>query len=343
MPAEWEKHEATWMSWPSREGISFPGSYDLVPPVLARMVEALAESEVVRINVRDAAQEKEVRRILRRVPQDRVEYVHIPTNEPWCRDHGPIFLTGPGPGGQERLAVLDWEYNAWGFKYPPFDQDNAVPVRVAATLGLPVYSTGVVLEGGAIDVNGEGLLLTTEACLLNPNRNPDLGREEIETVLRDYLKVRRIFWLGAGIEGDDTDGHIDELSRFISPTTVVTAMEDDPSDPNYEPLLENCRRLQELTADDGSPLTVMQLPMPSKLIREGIRLPASYANFYIANTVILLPTFADPNDAWAASILQNAFPDRKVVGIDSRDLVWGLGGFHCLTQQQPQVAGAGVG
>lgn len=334
MPAEWEPHEATWISWPRREGISFPDSYDRVIPTFVRMVEALAESETVRINVSSAEQEKEIRALLKGAPPERVEYYPIPTNEPWCRDHGPIFVKREK---DPKLAVVNFHYNAWGWKYPPFDNDDAVPTRVAKKFGLPIFSCDMVLEGGAIDVNGEGVLLTTENCLLNPNRNPDLTREQIETNLRNYLGVKQIVWLGEGIEGDDTDGHVDVITRFVSPKVVVTALEEDESDPNYEPLQLNLERLQQVTLPGGEPLEIHTLPMPGRIMREGMRLPAGYANFYIANTVVLLPVYKDKNDAWAEAVLREVFPARKIVPIDCRELIWGLGAFHCLTQQQPAV------
>ena len=232
--------------------------------------------------------------------------------------------------------MADFDYNAWGWKYPPFDLDDNVPVRVAEALGgLPVYHPGIVLEGGSIDVNGSGSLLTTESCLLNPNRNPTLKKSQIEKVLKDYLGVSNLLWLGDGIEGDDTDGHVDDLTRFVNRDTVVTVIEEDEHDVNHEPLHANLQRLRAMTTEDGSPLHVLTLPMPSKIVREGQRLPASYANFYIGNTVVLMPAFGDPHDAWAASALRQAFPDRQIVSIDCRELIWGLGAFHCLTQQQP--------
>jgi agmatine deiminase len=333
MPAEWEPHTATWLSWPRREGISFPDSFDRVLPALRAMVEALIESEQVCINVCNGAHEAEAREVLRGLPMERISFHSIPTNEPWCRDHGPIFLTR---NLDPRLAIVDWDYNAWGNKYPPFDLDEVVPTRLAQILDVPVFYPRMILEGGAIDVNGAGALLTTESCLLNPNRNPNLRREEIEQRLRDFLGVREILWLGAGIAGDDTDGHIDDLARFVSEGTVVTAVEDDPHDENYAPLQENLARLREMKIG-GRAIDIVTLPMPKKIVREGLRLPASYANFYTANTCVLLPTFADSADDVALSILRDCFPNRRIIGIDCRELIWGLGTFHCLTQQQPKV------
>ena len=336
MPAEWEPHAATWLSWPRRDGISFPDSYDKVTPALAKMVEALVSSEPVNINVCDAGHEADVRRQLTkfRAPLERVTFHHIPTNEPWCRDHGPIFLTRTD---DPKIAVVDWDYNAWGWKYPPFEDDDVVPSRIGEKLGLHVFHPGMVLEGGSIDVNGTGSLLTTKACLLNPNRNPDMTQCEIEKRLKEYLGVSNILWLGDGIEGDDTDGHVDDLTRFVGRSMIVTVMEDDENDANYEPLKLNFEMLKCMDSEDGKPLEIHRLPMPGKIVREGRRLPASYANFYIANKVVLLPVFADPNDKWAVSVIEAAFPTRKIVPIDCRELIWGLGAFHCLTQQQPEV------
>lgn len=336
MPAEWEPHEATWISWPQPDCNSFPGSYDRVIPTFVKMAEALAESEIVRINVSGAEQEKTVRKLLRSCPPERVEYFHIPTDEPWCRDHGPIFVKRDK---SPQLAVLNFGFNAWGYKLSPFDEDNAVPPAVAKALGMPVFNfEHFILEGGSIDTNGQGTLLTTESCLLNPNRNPSLDRTAIEKKLRDKLGVKKILWLGDGIEGDDTDGHVDDITRFIGPSTVITAVEEDEHDPNFEPLQRNLDRLHTMRLADGEPLHVLTLPMPTRIMREGQRLPASYANFYIANSVVLLPVFNEHNDSWAVSALHEAFPDRRIVPIDCRELIWGLGAFHCLTQQQPQTS-----
>ena len=333
MPAEWEQHGATWLSWPRREGISFPDSFDRVMPALRAMIEALIESEQVCINVCNGAHEAEARGVLHGLLMERISFYRVPTNEPWSRDHGPIFLTR---NTEPRLAVLDWDYNAWGNKYPPFDLDEVVPTRLAQILDVPVFYPRMILEGGAIDVNGAGALLTTESCLLNPNRNPNLRREEIEQRLRDFLGVREILWLGDGIAGDDTDGHVDDLARFVSERTVVAVVEHDPHDENYKPLQENLARLCEMKIGGGK-INIVTLPMPKKIMREGLRLPASYANFYIANSCVLVPTFADPADDVALSVLRECFPSRRVIGIDCRELIWGLGTFHCLTQQQPAV------
>jgi agmatine deiminase len=335
MPAEWEPHRGTWLSWPHKEA-SWPGKFAPVPGIFAAMVRALADREEVHINVGGPAMEASVRSLLADAGADtgNVFFHHNPTNDAWCRDHGPIFLQRSRDGRREQ-AVVDWGYNAWGGKYPPYDLDDVVPTRIAGELGLPVFLPGIIMEGGSIDVNGRGTLLTTESCLLNPNRNPALGRSEIERYLRDYLGVVKILWLGDGIAGDDTDGHVDDLSRFVDERTVVTVVEDDASDENYEPLQENLERLRGMTDQDGQPLRVITLPMPSPLEHDGQRLPASYANFYLANGLVLLPTYDPPRDEQAAATLERLFPDRDVLGIDCTDLVWGLGAFHCVTQQWP--------
>jgi agmatine deiminase len=335
MPAEWEPHAGTWLSFPRPEGISFPGLYERVPALWLRMIEELSAGEDVHVNVLDAADESRVAALLAGssvVDRARVHLHRIPTDEPWCRDHGPIFVTRPG-----EVAIVDWDYNAWGGKYPPFDRDDAVPRAVASLLGVCLFHPGIVMEGGALDVNGRGTLLTTESCLLNRNRNPSLDRAALERHLGDFLGVRHVIWLGDGIAGDDTDGHVDDITRFVAPDTIVTVVEEDPADENHRPLAENRERLRAARDQDGRPFTIVELPMPRPVVREGQRLPASYANFYVGNAVVLVPTFADPNDARALAVLARCFRTRRVVGIDSRDLVWGLGAFHCATQQQPTV------
>jgi agmatine deiminase len=337
MPAEWEPHEATWLSWPHKEA-SWPGAFEPVPAVFVEIVKHLTPSELVRINVADEDFAARVRNLLKQggVNLDRVRFHLNPTNDAWCRDHGPIYVVRDVNGERER-AINDWGYNAWGNKYPPYDLDDVVPTRIAAEMGETLFQPGIVMEGGSLDVNGRGTLLTTEACLLNPNRNPQLNRRQIEQYLTDYLGVTNILWLGDGIAGDDTDGHVDDLTRFVSPDTVVTVIEDDPADENYEPLKENYERLLRMTDQDGRPFRVIKLPMPRAAYLDGQRLPMSYANFYIANEAVLVPTYRDPNDAAACEVLQGCFPDRRVVGIDCTHLIWGLGSIHCVTQQQPAV------
>jgi len=336
MPAEWEPHAATWLTWPRSEGISFPGKYDTVPPVYAAFIKELVEVEDVNINVWHGDMEAWVRGLLKQhgTPLERVHFHHFPAYEPWCRDHGPIFVVRE-QGGRHERAIVDWGYNAWGNKYPPCDLDDALPQHVAKLRELPLFSPGIVMEGGSLDVNGQGTLLTTESCLLNPNRNPDLSKAQIEQYLKDYLGVTHILWLGDGIVGDDTDGHVDDLTRFVDPQTVVTVVEKDPADENFKPLQENLERLKTMKDQDGGPLRVVELPMPRRLEYEGQRLPASYANFYIANGKVIVPTYRDPNDRKAVEILQGVFPDRRVIGLDSLELIWGLGSFHCISQQEP--------
>lgn len=339
MPAEFALHRATWLSWPHRES-SWPGKFGPVPGVFVEMIRHLVPHEEVHLNVLGPDMEADVRRLLSTadVPATRVFFHHNPTNDAWCRDHGPCFVQRTVAGRREE-AIIDWGYNAWGGKYPPFDADDVIPSRIGAEFGIPVFHPGIIMEGGSIDVNGAGTLLTTEACLLHPNRNPGLSKEQIEQYLMDYLGVRKILWLGDGIEGDDTDGHVDDLTRFVDPTTVVTVVEPDPQDPNFEPLKDNMARLRTMSDQDGRPLRVVALPMPRPLHQDGQRLPASYANFYIANEVVLLPAYDPATDGLAQRTLQGLFPTRRVILIDSIDLVWGLGSFHCVSQQWPALAG----
>jgi agmatine deiminase len=327
MPAEWEPHEATWIAWPHNRD-DWPGRFAPIPWVYAEIVRKLARVERVRILIQDSSAEETARRILRKAGAnlDAVEFFHAPTDRSWTRDYCPLFVKN----GAGKVALTNWRFNAWA-KYDDWKRDAAIPAKLAAALKLPSWEPGLVLEGGSIDVNGRGLLLTTEECLLSPvqARNPQLSRRQVETALRRYLGAQRVIWLLNGIAGDDTHGHIDDLARFVSPDTVVIASEADPTDPNYEPLRENLRILR------GQPLRVVKLPMPAPLIFNGRRLPASYANFYIANGLVLVPTFNDPNDRIALNTLARLFPDREVTGIHAVELVWGLGTLHCLTQQQP--------
>ena len=327
LPAEWEPHAATWLSWPRPTGASFPGRYAAVLPTFGQLVRAIAPHERVNICCRSAAAEASARQTIGRTRNVRLH--RIPSYEPWCRDHGPIFVKRG-----KQLAVLDWIFNAWGGKYRLFDDDDAVPQRVAEFLQLPLVQPGLVLEGGSIDVNGHGLLLTTEACLLNKNRNPHRSRKQIERALKDYLGVHTVLWLGAGIVGDDTDGHVDDLTRFVSPNTVVTIVESDPADVNYAALQDNLHRLRKMKPIQR----IIELPMPGVVEYKGRRLPASYANFYIGNRFVVLPTYRNPaTDRRAQAVLQRLFPTRRVIPIDSTNLVWGRGSFHCLTQQQPMI------
>jgi agmatine deiminase len=337
MPPEWAPHRATWLSWPHKEA-SWPDNFEPVPAIFAELVAHLAPREEVHINVAGPDIETGVRSLLqaRNIPPGQVFFHHNPTNDAWCRDHGPIFVQRES-GGQREELILDWGYNAWGNKYPPYDLDDVIPSRVGAEFNIPVVHPGIVMEGGSLDINGAGSLITTEACLLHPNRNPELSRAQIEQYLKDYLGVRHILWLGDGIAGDDTDGHVDDLTRFADAHTVVTVVEQDPADENFKPLMENLERLRSMKDQDGQPLRVVTLPMPNPLYQGDQRLPASYANFYIANGVVLLPTYRSPGDDIARETLQSLFPTRRVIGVDCTDLVWGLGAIHCVTQQWPSI------
>jgi agmatine deiminase len=333
MPPEWAPHAATWLSWPHNQD-TWPGCFDAVEPAMARVVQALAETELVRVNVLDEAHAAHVRRILRRsAPADRVVVHRCATNDAWVRDHGAIFVERRAD--VDPLMALDFDYNAWGGKYPPYGLDRAVARYMAEALGVPCFTPGIVLEGGSIDVNGAGALLTTEQCLLNPNRNPTLSRTDLEATLQRTLGVGQIIWLGEGIEGDDTDGHVDDLCRFVSAQRVVTVVEKRRDERNYRPLLENRRRLEEVRLAGGGRLDVQELPMPDPVYHRGQRLPASYANFYVANHVVLLPSFGCRQDREAQALLGDCFPERRIVPVDCRALVAGLGAVHCLTLQVP--------
>ncbi|XOV94261.1 MAG: agmatine/peptidylarginine deiminase [Bacteroidota bacterium] len=334
-PAEWEPHEATWLSWPHNKE-SWPGKIEKVYDPYCQFIKLIAEGEKVCINVVDSVMAKEARRLLKKVGAnlEQIEFYQHPTNDAWCRDHGPAFLINPHT---REKRIINWGYNAWGGKYPPFNLDNQIPTLIAEELDLQIYQPGIIMEGGSVDFNGEGILITTTSCLLNKNRNPHLDQGTIEEILISYYGVDTIWWLGDGIEGDDTDGHIDDITRFVNPDTVVTVVEPDKKDPNHLPLAENLEILKKLQVK-GKPLNVVELPMPKPVIYQDQRLPASYANFYIANNYVVVPTYRDDkNDKEALDILSQLFKDRRVVGIDSTDIVWGLGSFHCLSQQEPKV------
>jgi agmatine deiminase len=334
-PAEFAKHDATWLSWPHKEA-SWPGKIDSIYPVYAEFIKLLAEGEQVNINVVDEAMKQKALQYLKKVSADmnKVKFFLHPTNDAWCRDHGPAFLVNPSA---QKKIIVDWGYNAWGGKYPPFDLDDNIPTLIAGHYDIPVVYPGIVMEGGSVDFNGKGTVLTTTSCLLNANRNPQLNQSQIEGYLRNYYGVDNILWLGDGIVGDDTDGHIDDLTRFVNETTVVTVVEEDKHDENYSVLQEILKSLNHFRLENGRQLDVVELPMPSAVIHEGMRLPASYANFYIGNKFVVVPTFRDKNDDRALQILQSCFADRKVVGLDSLDIIWGLGSFHCLSQQEPSI------
>jgi agmatine deiminase len=335
-PAEFAKHDATWLSWPHKEA-SWPGKIKTIYPVYAEFIRLLAEGEQVNINVTDEAMKQNALRYLRAASADldAVRFLMHTTNDAWCRDHGPAFVINTS--AEHRKIIVDWGYNAWGGKYPPFDLDDNIPTLIAQHYKIPVVYPGIVMEGGSVDFNGQGTVLTTTSCLLNPNRNPHLNQRQIEQYLHDYYGVENILWLGDGIAGDDTDGHIDDLTRFVNKNTVVTVVEESKKDENYAILQENLRSLKRLRLENGKPLDIVELPMPAAVVYEDMRLPASYANFYIGNKYVIVPTFRDKNDDRALQILQSCFEDRKVIGLDSLDIIWGLGSFHCLSQQEPSA------
>jgi agmatine deiminase len=346
MPAEWEPHHATWIAWPhNRE--DWPGKFTPIAWVYAEIVRHLHHGERVCILVQDDRLRSRARKLLVRagVNLDQVDFFPFATDRVWSRDFGPIFIKREVAGRSE-LAITNWKFNGWA-KYSNWRRDNAIPARIALALKLKQWEPQrevektlhrVVLEGGSIDVNGKGTLMTTEECLLSPvqARNPKLSREDMEGVFAEYLGISKVLWLQNGIAGDDTHGHVDDLARFVNPTTVVIAQEMNDEDANYQPLRRNLNLLKSMTDQDGKPLEIVQLPMPCALWFRGQRLPASYANFYIGNSAVLVPTFNDPHDREALSILAWLFPDREVIGIHSVDLVWGLGTLHCLSQQQPR-------
>jgi agmatine deiminase len=341
LPAEWEPHAATWIAWPHNL-TDWPSKFAPIPWVYGEIVRQIVPGEIVRILVNSEAHQGGCRRLLRRIGLDlsRVEFFRFPTDRGWTRDFGPFFVKRDGP--HPEVAIVRFGFTAWA-KYPNWRMDSQVPERAARALRFSAFDAVVkgrrfVLEGGSIDVNGLGALLTTEECLLDPVtqvRNPGFSREEITEVLRQYLGVSNVLWLGRGIAGDDTNGHVDDFCRFVSPHRVVLCQEENPHDPNYSPLRENWERVQSMRLGSGSKLDVVPLPMPSPLYLDGHRLPASYANFYISNAAVLVPTFNDPRDRIALGTISDLFRDRAVVGIHAVDLVWGLGTLHCLTQQQP--------
>lgn len=335
MPAEWAQHEATWLTYPKNPD-SWPGKIETIYPSYHLFVKTLAECEQVHINVDDQPMADHVANSLAKIGANMANiHLHlIPSNDAWCRDHGPAFLLKKGGG--ER-AIVNWNHNAWGGKYP-YELDTDVPLRIHDLMpDTPIFSPGIVMEGGSIDVNGSGDLLTTTSCLLNPNRNPNLNQDQIEQYLRDYYGVDNIIWLGDGIVGDDTDGHVDDISRFVAPDTILTVVEHDAWDENYQPLQRNLQILNRSRLSNGKQPTVVEMPMPDLVFYDNQRLPASYANFYIANSKVIFPTYRCLADNEAAYILEALFPDREIIGIDSTDIVWGLGSFHCLSQQMPAI------
>ncbi len=333
-PAEFAPHNATWLSWPHKEA-SWPGKIDAIFPSYIAFIKTLTRFEMVKINVVDAVMQQRATAMLQvaGVDMSKVGFFLHPTNDAWCRDHGPAFLLNKTDSSKK--AIVDWNYNAWGNKYPPFDLDDVIPTLIGRQLGLPVFNPGIIMEGGSVDFNGAGTVITSTACLLNPNRNPELSQAEIEQYLMDYYGQEQVLWVDEGIIGDDTDGHIDDTVRFVNEDTVLTVVEENTSDDNHALLQRNLKQLKSMRLLNGKQLNIVALPMPDPVIWEEQMLPASYANFYIANNQVVVPTFRADKDDKALQIIQSCFPDREIVGIDSTDIIWGLGSFHCLSQQEP--------
>lgn len=335
-PAEFAPHVATWLSWPHKEA-SWPEKINAIYPHYSLFVKYLAESELVRINVVNEAMKNAAIVHLQKagVNMQQVEFFLHPTNDAWCRDHGPAFLINPE--APQKKVIVDWNYNAWGNKYPPYDLDDVIPTLIGKHFNLPVFHPGIVMEGGSVEFNGKGTLLTSTACLLNENRNPHLTQAQIEDYLYNYYGVEQVLWVNEGIIGDDTDGHIDDTVRFVTDDTVVTVIEENKNDENYKLLQTNLRQLKQMRLLNGKQLNIIELPMPDPIVYEGQRLPGSYANFYISNAHVIVPTFQCDKDEKALEVLSDCFQNRAVIGIDSTDIIWGLGSFHCLSQQEPLV------
>ncbi|HEV3252560.1 MAG TPA: agmatine deiminase family protein [Puia sp.] len=335
-PPEFAPHDATWLSWPHKRD-SWPGKLRAVYPGYCQFVKELALNEKVCINVNNERMKSAALKLISAAGADlkNIEFFLHPTNDAWCRDHGPAFLINPA--AKEKKIIVDWNYNAWGNKYPPFALDDIIPTLIAKHYNIPVYHPGIIMEGGSVDFNGKGTLVTSSDCLLNRNRNPYLNREQIETYLREYYGVEQILWVTEGIAGDDTDGHIDDTVRFVNGDTVIATIEENKEDENYLPLQRNLTDLKKMRLLNGRQLDIVELPMPDKIIYKEQRLPASYANFYIANKTVIVPLFRSSKDEKALRILEGCFEGRKIVGIDSTDIIWGLGSFHCLSQQEPAV------
>lgn len=335
-PAEFAPHDATWLSWPHKEA-SWPEKIHTIFPYYSQFIKELTKSEKVCINVNNEALKAfAVSHLLQAdVDLSKVQFFMHPTNDAWCRDHGPAFLINPD--AKQKKVIVDWNYNAWGGKYPPYDLDDIIPTFIAKHYNIPVYYPGIVMEGGSVEFNGKGTVLTSTACLLNKNRNPHLNQSQIETYLCNYYGVEQVLWVDEGIVGDDTDGHIDDTVRFVNEDTVITVIEENKNDENYPLLQHNLKQLQQMRLLNGKQLNIVELPMPDEIVHNDQRLPCSYANFYIANHAVIVPTFRCNKDDKALQIIQNCFSTRTVVGIDSVEIIWGLGSFHCLSQQEPAV------
>jgi agmatine deiminase len=343
MPAEWEPHAATWLAWPHYK-LDWPGKFEPIPWVYAEIIRYLSRNERVELIVNDVASERFARKVLQRAHafNANIRFHRWPTDRVWTRDSGCTFVFSSRPSNRQ-LAAINWRFNAWA-KYSNWKRDQKISELMASAAAAdaiqPVFGKSrTVLEGGSIEVNGCGTLITTEECLLSrvQQRNPKMRRGDYEKIFAEYLGARNVIWLNSGIVGDDTHGHVDDITRFVSPDTVVTCVEADPASENYQALRENIRRLREATAENGQQLATIDLPMPAPVYFEGRRLPASYANFYIANKLVLVPVFNDVNDRIALDIFADIFPDREIVGIYCGDLIWGFGAIHCMTQQQPAI------
>jgi agmatine deiminase len=334
-PAEFAKHEATWLSWPHKEA-SWPGKIHTIFPYYSQFIKELTKSEIVRINVCDEKMQVFAFEHIQNAGADltKVEFFMHPTNDAWCRDHGPAFLINEK---EKKKAIVDWNYNAWGGKYPPYDLDDVIPTLIGKHYNLEVFYPGIIMEGGSVEFNGAGTVMTSTACLLNPNRNPHLTQSQIEEYLCNYYGMEQVLWVDEGIVGDDTDGHIDDTVRFTNEDTVITVIEENSNDENYKLLQHNLKQLQQMRLPNGKQLNIVELPMPDDVIYEEQRLPASYANFYIANKSVIVPTFRCAKDDKALQIIQSCFTGREVIGIDSTEIIWGLGSFHCLSQQEPEI------
>ncbi len=335
-PAEFAPHVATWLSWPHKEE-SWPGKIHTIYPYYSRFIKELTLGEKVCINVADEKMKSFAMGCLsgEEVDLSKVEFFFHPTNDAWCRDHGPAFLINPH--ASQKKIIVDWDYNAWGNKYPPYDLDDVIPTLIAKHYDIPVYHPGIIMEGGSVDFNGKGTVITSTCCLLNKNRNPQFNRSQIENYLINYYGMDQVLWVDEGIIGDDTDGHIDDTVRFVNEDTVIAVVEENKKDENHALLQKNLRDLKKMRLLNGKQLNIVELPMPDEVIYQDQRLPASYANFYIANRSVIVPIFRSKKDEKALEIIQQCFLGRRVIGIDSTDIIWGLGSFHCLSQQEPEI------
>ena len=335
-PAEFAMHNSTWLSWPHKEE-SWPGKIHTIFPYYCQFIKELTKGENVFINVNNETMKTFALKCLQEVSIDlnKIEFFFHPTNDAWCRDHGPAFLINPK--AEQKKVIVDWNYNAWGNKYPPYELDDVIPTLIGKHYNIPVFYPGIIMEGGSVEFNGDGTILTSTACLLNPNRNPHLNQQQIEEYLCNYYGADQILWISEGIVGDDTDGHIDDTARFINADTVLAVVEENKNDENYGLLQRNLNQLKQMRLLNGKQLNIVELPMPDEMFYKDQRLPCSYANFYIANKSVIVPTYRCKKDDAALRIIQNCFPDRKVIGIDSTEIIWGLGSFHCLSQQEPFI------